>query len=54
MEMTIGELASGQDSRPQRGRYHEEVKLLPRPARASGRRVFESLRQDFSVPATPG
>ena len=40
MDMTIGELARRAGLAPSTIRYYEEVGLLPRPARASGRRVF--------------
>lgn len=41
MEMTIGELAERARLAASTIRYYEEVKLLPRPPRASGRRVFD-------------
>jgi DNA-binding transcriptional MerR regulator len=41
MEMTIGELASRVGLAASTIRYYEEVKLLPRVARAGGRRVFD-------------
>ncbi|HYC61043.1 MAG TPA: MerR family transcriptional regulator [Thermoanaerobaculia bacterium] len=41
MEMTIGELAARARLAASTIRYYEEVKLLPRPERASGRRVFD-------------
>jgi MerR family transcriptional regulator, redox-sensitive transcriptional activator SoxR len=40
MEMTIGELAERAGLATSTIRYYEDVGLLPRPARASGRRVF--------------
>ena len=46
MEMTIGELASRAGIAASTIRYYEEVKLLPRPARASGRRVFDETTLD--------
>lgn len=46
MEMTIGELASRAGLAASTIRYYEEVKLLPRPARASGRRVFDEATLD--------
>lgn len=46
MEMTIGELASRAGLAASTIRYYEEVKLLPRPARASGRRVFDEPTLD--------
>ena len=46
MEMTIGELAERAGLAASTIRYYEEVKLLPRPARASGRRVFDEATLD--------
>ena len=46
MEMTIGELAERAGFAASTIRYYEEVKLLPRPARASGRRVFDEATLD--------
>jgi MerR family transcriptional regulator, redox-sensitive transcriptional activator SoxR len=46
MEMTIGELAARTGLAASTIRYYEEVKLLPRPARASGRRVFDEATLD--------
>lgn len=46
MEMTIGELAGRAGLAASTIRYYEEVKLLPRPARASGRRVFDEQALD--------
>ena len=46
MEMTIGKLASRAGLAASTIRYYEELKLLPRPARASGRRVFDELALD--------
>lgn len=46
MEMTIGELAGKAGLAPSTIRYYEELKLLPRPARASGRRVFDEASLD--------
>jgi DNA-binding transcriptional MerR regulator len=46
MEMTIGELASRAGLAASTIRYYEEVKLLPRPARAGGRRVFDEHTLD--------
>lgn len=46
MEMTIGELAARTGLAASTIRYYEEVKLLPRPARASGRRVFDEAALD--------
>lgn len=46
MEMTIGELAARAGLAASTIRYYEEVKLLPRPARASGRRVFDEATLD--------
>lgn len=46
MEMTIGELAERAGLAASTIRYYEEVKLLPRPARASGRRVFDETTLD--------
>ena len=46
MEMTIGELAERAGLAASTIRYYEEVKLLPRPARASGRRVFDETALD--------
>lgn len=46
MEMTIGELAERTGLAASTIRYYEEVKLLPRPARASGRRVFDEATLD--------
>lgn len=46
MEMTIGELASRAGLAASTIRYYEEVKLLARPARASGRRVFDEATLD--------
>jgi len=46
MDMTIGELASRTGLAASTIRYYEEVKLLPRPARASGRRVFDDQTLD--------
>lgn len=46
MEMTIGELAERAGLAASTIRYYEEVKLLPRPARASGRRVFDQTTLD--------
>lgn len=46
MEMTIGELASRAGLAASTIRYYEEVKLLPRPTRASGRRVFDEQTLD--------
>lgn len=46
MEMTIGELAERAGLPASTIRYYEEVKLLPRPARASGRRVFDEATLD--------
>ena len=46
MEMTIGELAERAGLAASAIRYYEEVKLLPRPARASGRRVFDDTTLD--------
>jgi MerR family transcriptional regulator, redox-sensitive transcriptional activator SoxR len=45
-EMTIGQLAERAGVAASTIRYYEEVKLLPRPARASGRRVFEEATLD--------
>jgi MerR family transcriptional regulator, redox-sensitive transcriptional activator SoxR len=41
MEMTIGLLAKRAGVAASTIRYYEEVNLLPRPARASGRRIFD-------------
>ncbi|HYC91762.1 MAG TPA: MerR family transcriptional regulator [Thermoanaerobaculia bacterium] len=41
MEMTVGELAKRVGLAASTIRYYEEVGLLPRAARASGRRVFD-------------
>ena len=46
MEMTIGELAERAGLAASTIRYYEEVKLLPRPARAGGRRVFDEKTLD--------
>ena len=46
MEMTIGELAERAGLAASTIRYYEEVKLLPRPARESGRRVFDEATLD--------
>lgn len=46
MEMTIGELAARTGLAASTIRYYEEVKLLPRPARTSGRRVFDEATLD--------
>ena len=46
MEMTIGELAKRAGLAASTIRYYEEVKLLPRPVRASGRRVFDEATLD--------
>ena len=46
MEMTIGELAEQAGLAASTIRYYEEVKLLPRPARSSGRRVFDEATLD--------
>lgn len=46
MDMTIGELASRAGLAASTIRYYEDVKLLPRPARASGRRVFDDQTLD--------
>jgi DNA-binding transcriptional MerR regulator len=46
MQMTIGELAKRAGLAASTIRYYEEVKLLPRPARASGRRVFDEATLD--------
>ena len=44
--MTIGELANRTGLAASTIRYYEEVKLLPRPARAGGRRVFDDEALD--------
>lgn len=41
MEMSIGELARRAGLATSAVRYYEEVGLLPRPARAGGKRVFD-------------
>ena len=41
MEMSIGELASRAGIATSAIRYYEEIGLLPRSARTSGRRVFD-------------
>ena len=41
MEMSIGELARRSGLTASTIRYYEEVGLVPRPARTSGRRVFD-------------
>ena len=46
MEMTIGELAERAGLAASTIRYYEEVKLLPRAARARGRRVFNEATLD--------
>lgn len=46
MEMTIGELAARTGLAASTIRYYEQVKLLPPPARASGRRVFDDTTLD--------
>ena len=44
--MTIGELAERAGLAASTIRYYEEMGLLPRPARASGRRVFDEETLD--------
>jgi MerR family redox-sensitive transcriptional activator SoxR len=46
MGMTIGELAARAGLTASTIRYYEEIRLLPRPARASGRRVFDESTLD--------
>ncbi|HEX2060415.1 MAG TPA: MerR family transcriptional regulator [Thermoanaerobaculia bacterium] len=46
MELTIGELARRAGVAPSAIRYYEELGLLPRPARAGGRRVFDEQTLD--------
>jgi MerR family redox-sensitive transcriptional activator SoxR len=41
MNLRIGELAKRSGLSTPTIRYYEEVGLLPRPARASGRRVYD-------------
>jgi DNA-binding transcriptional MerR regulator len=46
MEMTIGELADRAGLAASAIRYYEDLKLLPRPARAGGRRVYDEATLD--------
>ena len=46
MEMSIGELARRTGLATSTIRYYEEVGLLPRPTRTSGRRVFDEPTLD--------
>jgi len=46
MEISIGELARRAGVAASTIRYYEEVKLLPRPERAGGRRVFDERALD--------
>lgn len=46
MEMSIGEVARRAGLATSAIRYYEEVGLLPRPARAGGRRVFDEQTLD--------
>jgi MerR family redox-sensitive transcriptional activator SoxR len=46
MEMTIGEFAGRAGLTASTIRYYEDLGLLPRPARVSGRRVFDDQALD--------
>lgn len=46
MEMTIGQLAERAGLAASTIRYYEELKLLPRPVRVSGRRIFDDETLD--------
>src|SRR6185369_720930 len=46
MEITIGELAIRAGVATSAIRYYEEIGLLPRPSRVSGRRVFDERAID--------
>jgi MerR family redox-sensitive transcriptional activator SoxR len=46
MEMTIGELAGRTGLTASTIRYYEDLGLVPRPARVSGRRVFDGQALD--------
>lgn len=46
MNLSIGELATRSGLSTATIRYYEEVGLLPRPARASGRRIYDEATID--------
>ena len=46
MDLSIGELAKRSGLSAPTLRYYEEIGLLPRPARASGRRVYDAATID--------